>query len=113
MARLVRKLSIVLTVLGLIVLSRLGATPTLAAAGFEGASPSSQVPLVATAPAPPSLGPAILNGAPVYVLYVTRSEDTVLTRCYPGFEPQLTVRAMGGNAGQKEGVLTCVQTPGG
>lgn len=67
--------------------------------------------LIATAAAPPNLVPAILGGKPVYVLYMTRSGDTVLPRCYPGYEPTLTVRTMGGNSnGQKEGVLTCVQS---
>jgi hypothetical protein len=65
-------------------------------------------PALSTAPAPPRLVPAILNGNPVNVLYVTRSQDTVLVRCYPGFEPSLAVRAMGVNAGQQEGVLTCI-----
>ncbi|MBW4461394.1 MAG: hypothetical protein KME47_14320 [Nodosilinea sp. WJT8-NPBG4] len=65
-------------------------------------------PGLATVAAAPRLVPAILNGSPVSVLYVTRSSDTVLTRCYPGFEPSLTLRAMGSNAEQMEGVLTCV-----
>ncbi|NJR76679.1 MAG: hypothetical protein HC773_30250 [Scytonema sp. CRU_2_7] len=69
-----------------------------------------QETIVATAPLPPSLGPAVLGGKPVYVLYVTRSQDTVLVRCYPGYEPTITVRAMGSNSNaktQKEGVMTC------
>lgn len=66
--------------------------------------------IVATAPAPPNLVPAVLEGRPVYVLYVTRSEDTVLVRCYPGYEPTVTVRAMGSDPNadtQREGVMTC------
>jgi hypothetical protein len=69
-----------------------------------------QATLVATAPAPPDLVPAVLGGRPVYVLYVTQSEDTVLIRCYPGYEPTITVRAMGSNPNadtQREGVMTC------
>jgi len=62
---------------------------------------------MATAALPPSLEPAVLNGQPIHVLYVTRSQDTVLVRCYPGYTPQLRVRPMGGNLGQTEGVLTC------
>ena len=62
---------------------------------------------IATAPQPPSLSPAKLGGKPVYVLYVTRSEDTVLVRCYPGQTPTLTVREMGGQPGVREGVLIC------
>lgn len=69
------------------------------------------VPL-ATAALPPSLEPAVLNGRPIHVLYVTRSQDTVLVRCYPGFSPQLQVRPMGGNPGQTEGVLTCTSPVG-
>lgn len=65
-------------------------------------------PALSTVAEAPRLVPAILNGSPVSVLYVTRSSDTVLVRCYPGFEPSLTVRTMGGNAPQQEGVLTCV-----
>jgi len=69
-----------------------------------------QSTLVATAAAPPSLVPAVLGGKPIYVLFVTRSEDTVLVRCYPGYEPTITVRAMGSNPNantQREGVMTC------
>lgn len=71
---------------------------------------SNQSTLVATAPIPPNLVPAVLGGRPVYVLYVTRTEDTVLIRCYPGYEPTIAVRAMGSNPNantQKEGVMTC------
>jgi hypothetical protein len=67
---------------------------------------------LATAALPPSLEPAVLNGRPIHVLYVTRSQDTVLVRCYPGFSPQLQVRPMGGNPGQTEGVLTCARPMG-
>ncbi len=69
-----------------------------------------QSTLVATAAEAPRLVPAVLGGQPVYVLYVTQSEDTVLIRCYPGYEPTLTVRAMGRNPNanaQREGVMTC------
>lgn len=65
-------------------------------------------PVLSTVAEAPRLVSAILNGKPVSVLYVTRSGDTVLVRCYPGFEPSMVVQAMGGNAGQNEGVLTCV-----
>ncbi|MBM0740506.1 hypothetical protein JOY44_02550 [Phormidium sp. CLA17] len=70
----------------------------------------SQQTLIATAAAPPALIPAKLGGKPGYVLYVTRAEDTVLVRCYPGYQPTIAVRAMGGKPGadtQKEGVMTC------
>lgn len=103
------------TILGLMGWGSLRATPTLAASEVVPAIPNLAVPLVATATAPPSLVPAILNGNPVHVLYVTRSEDTVLVRCYPGFEPALAVQEMGGseaNGGQKQGVLTCVSPAG-
>ncbi|OUL37830.1 hypothetical protein BV372_00285 [Nostoc sp. T09] len=69
-----------------------------------------QPTIVATAPLPPSLVPGVLGGKPVYILYVTRSQDTVLVRCYPGYEPTITVRAMGSNPNaktQREGVMTC------
>ncbi|QQE66918.1 hypothetical protein GFS31_36230 [Leptolyngbya sp. BL0902] len=61
------------------------------------------VPTWATAPLPPRLVPAILNGNPIHVLYVTRSSDTVLVRCYPGFQPAL-------NLTNQEGFLTCVNS---
>ncbi|WP_228025730.1 hypothetical protein [Synechocystis salina] len=41
---------------------------------------------------------------------MTRAEDTVLIRCYPGYEPTIAVRAMGSNPNantQKEGVMKC------
>lgn len=71
-----------------------------------------QQTLIATAATAPTLIPAKLGGKPVYVLYVTRAEDTVLVRCYPGYQPAIAVRAMGGKPGadaQKEGVMTCKQ----
>lgn len=44
---------------------------------------------------------------------MTRFGDTVLVRCYPGYEPTLSVVAMSGNpedGGQQQGVLTCVSS---
>jgi hypothetical protein len=67
--------------------------------------------VVATAPSPPTLQPAILNGKPIQVLYITRAEDTVLVRCYPGYEPTLALRPMTSDAegdGQQQGMLTCM-----
>jgi len=67
----------------------------------------------ATVSAPPRLEPAILNGEPVQVLYLTQAGDQVLVRCYPGYGPTLQVRTMGANPqgeGQQEGVLTCEGT---
>lgn len=66
---------------------------------------SALVPTIATAPAPPKLVVAKLNGKPVNILYLTRSQDRVLVRCYPGLQPSVVVR---NNAdGTKEGTLTC------
>jgi hypothetical protein len=45
--------------------------------------------------------PAILNGNPIHVLYITRSNDQVLVRCYPGFQPAL-------ERINQEGRLTCI-----
>ena len=59
----------------------------------------------ATAPTPPQLAPARLNGQPVYVLYMTRSSDRVLVRCYPGQQPKVAVKTK--VDGTKEGTLTC------
>ena len=63
------------------------------------------IPAIATAPMPPQLVLSKLNGKPVNILYVTRSNDKVLVRCYPGLQPSVVVRK---NAdGTKEGTLTC------
>ena len=61
----------------------------------------------ATAAQAPYVVAAKLNGKLVYVLYMTRSSDTVLVRCYPGQTPTLSVNEMGGQAGVKEGTLVC------
>ncbi|MGF1589198.1 MAG: hypothetical protein ACFCU7_08140 [Pleurocapsa sp.] len=65
---------------------------------------------IATATAPPKIVSATLEGKPVYVLYVTQPEDTIIVRCYPTYEPTITVRVMGSNSNsntQQEGVMTC------
>ena len=62
-------------------------------------------PAIATAPTPPNIHPAVLNGKPVHVLYMTRSGDQVLVRCYPGQQPKLVVESKSG--GNKEGTLVC------
>jgi hypothetical protein len=100
---------VIITALVLVCLQSFEAKPVL----FEPLDISSlnQSTRVATAPLPPNLETAVLGGRPIYVLYVTRSEDTVLVRCYPGYEPMIAVRAMGSNPNandtQKEGVMTC------
>ncbi len=63
------------------------------------------LPAIATAPMPPKLVLAKLNGQSIHVLYVTRSSDKVLIRCYPGEQPSVTVRDKAD--GTKEGTLTC------
>ncbi len=63
------------------------------------------IPAIATAPMPPQLFRAILNGKSVDVLYMTRSGDKVLVRCYPGQRPALSVRDKSDQT--KEGTLTC------
>lgn len=60
---------------------------------------------IATAPTPPQLAQAKLKGQVVYVLYLTRSSDKVLVRCYPGQQPEVEVQAKAD--GTKEGTLTC------
>lgn len=65
------------------------------------------MPAIATAPAPPQLVQAKLKGQPVYVLYMTRSRDKVLVRCYPGQQPKVEVATRAD--GVKEGTLTCGQ----
>lgn len=111
MFKLFSKVSILLvtiTALVLVYLQSFGAKPVLSETSDIDAS--NQSTLVATAALPPNLVPAVLGGRPVYVLYVTRTEDTVLIRCYPGYEPTIAVRAMGSNPNantQKEGVMTC------
>ncbi|MEA5452559.1 hypothetical protein VB780_28560 [Leptolyngbya sp. CCNP1308] len=101
-------LLVTVTALVMVCLQSFGAKPALSEIPNLGSSIQST--LVATAALPPNLVPAVLGGRPVYVLYVTRAEDTVLIRCYPGYEPTITVRAMGSNPNantQKEGVMTC------
>jgi hypothetical protein len=66
---------------------------------------STLLPAIATAPMPPKVVMAKLNGQPVYVLYVTRSSDKVLVRCYPGQQPTIAVTSKAD--GTKEGTLTC------
>jgi hypothetical protein len=99
---------VILTVLILICLQSLEVKPTLSQT--SDIQSLNQSKIVATATAPPRLASAILGGKPVHVLYVTQPEDTILVRCYPAYEPAITVRAMGSNPNaktQKEGVMTC------
>ncbi|HEY9826146.1 MAG TPA: hypothetical protein V6D19_11900 [Stenomitos sp.] len=65
---------------------------------------------IATATTAPSLISAKLFGKPVHVLYMTRAEDTVLVRCYPGYLPFISIQTMGTKPdmeASKEGVLRC------
>lgn len=101
----------VITVLILVCLQSLGAKPVWSE---KFGSSSLQPPtIVATVPAPPALISAKLGGKPVHVLYMTRAGDTVLVRCYPGYQPTITVQAMGSKPSAdtpKEGVMTCKPT---
>ncbi len=63
------------------------------------------VPAIATAPMPPQLVLAKLNGQPIHVLYLTRNKDRILVRCYPGQQPSIVVKDKAG--GTKEGTLSC------
>jgi hypothetical protein len=63
------------------------------------------VPAIATAPMPPQLVLARLNGQPIHVLYLTRTRDRVLVRCYPGQQPSIVVKDR--VSGTKEGTLSC------
>ncbi|WP_373541949.1 hypothetical protein [Chamaesiphon sp.] len=63
------------------------------------------MPAIATAPSPPQLVFGKLNGRSTHILYLTRSKDRVLVRCYPGLQPRIVVRQQA--AGTKEGILTC------
>lgn len=77
-----------------------------------------QPEMIATAPTPPELVTEVLNGQPIPVLYMTRFGDQVLTRCYPGYQPKITLRAMGSNPQatgmgvQREGVIVCESSEG-
>ena len=62
-------------------------------------------PAIATAPAPPELVHAKLKGKTVHILYVLRSNDQVLVRCYPGMQPKIAISTR--SDGAKEGNLTC------
>ena len=63
------------------------------------------IPAIATAPMPPQLVLAKLNGQPIHVLYLTRNQDRILVRCYPGQQPSIIVKDKVG--GTKEGTLSC------
>ena len=63
------------------------------------------VPAIATAPMPPQLVLSKLNGQPIHVLYLTRNQDRILVRCYPGQQPSIVVKDK--VAGTKEGTLSC------
>jgi hypothetical protein len=63
------------------------------------------VPAIATAPMHPQLVLAKLNGQPIHVLYLTRNQDRILVRCYPGQQPSIVVKDKVG--GTKEGTLSC------
>ena len=63
------------------------------------------VPAIATAPMPPQLVLSKLNGRSIHILYLTRSKDRVLVRCYPGLQPRVVIKNQA--AGTKEGTLTC------
>lgn len=101
----------IITVLMLVCLQSLGVKPVLL---DKFSSSSLQQPaIVATAAAPPTLVSAKLGGKPVHVLYMTRAGDTVLVRCYPGYQPTIAVQAMGSKPSAdapKEGVMTCKLT---
>jgi len=49
------------------------------------------IPSFSTAPSPPELTKIKVNGKTENILFITRSGDTVLVRCYPGLAPTLTV----------------------
>jgi len=63
------------------------------------------MPAIATAPQPPQLVVSRINGRNTNILYMTRSTDKVLMRCYPGLQTRLMVRQQA--AGTKEGILSC------
>jgi hypothetical protein len=79
--------------------SRLALASTVAMSGMA------VMPAIATAPMPPQLVLAKLNGQPIHILYLTRSQDRVLVRCYPGQQPSIVVRDKVGIT--KEGTLSC------
>jgi hypothetical protein len=84
--------------------------PLKATAILPDSTPLKQPISIATAATDPRLETAILGGKPISVLYITRADDTVLIRCYPGYQPIIEIRAMGSNPNantQKEGVVAC------
>lgn len=87
--------------------------PLIARTILSDSTPLKQSMLIASAATAPSLETAILGGAPISVLYMTRAGDTVLVRCYPGYQPTMEIRSMGSDPNantQKEGVVTCQQS---
>lgn len=49
------------------------------------------IPALSTALSPPQLSKIEINGKTENILFITRPDDTVLVRCYPGFVPVLAV----------------------
>lgn len=66
------------------------------------------VPAFSTAPSLPQLTQTKVNGETENILFITRSGDTVLVRCYPGFAPTLTVGKKQPNV-STTGYLKCQQ----
>ncbi len=65
-------------------------------------------PAFSTAPSPPQLTKIEINGKTENILFITRSKDTVLVRCYPGLVPTLTVGKKQPNV-STTGYLKCHQ----
>ena len=65
-------------------------------------------PAFSTASSPPQLTKIKVNGKTENILFITRSEDKVLVRCYPGFVPTLTVGKKKPNV-STTGYLECQQ----
>jgi hypothetical protein len=66
------------------------------------------VPALSTAPSPPQLTKIKVNGKMENILFITRSSDTVLVRCYPGYVPTIKIGEKKPNI-STTGYLKCKQ----
>jgi len=96
----------IITTLAMIGIHSFGARPAISSTlVFKSPNPPISV---ATAETEPRLWPAVFGGKPVYVLYMTRANDRVLVRCYPGYVPSIVIKPMANENTSTEGSMTCM-----
>ena len=96
----------IITTLAMIGLDLFGGRPSISSTSVS-KFPNPPIS-VATAETEPRLWPAVFGGKPVYVLYMTRANDRVLVRCYPGYVPSIVIKPMANKNAATEGSMTCI-----